>query len=77
MIHNNKFFYSTSWMRSFQPYEICINVRELQEILKSKPMSKMCFNMGIRLQAYADYDKLKRAYKDIKKHYIDLWFYVS
>ncbi|WVZ87190.1 hypothetical protein U9M48_033870, partial [Paspalum notatum var. saurae] len=60
---------NTSWMRSFQPYGICINVCELQEILKSKPMSKKCFNMGVRLQAYTDYNKLKGAYKDIKKHY--------
>ncbi|KAJ1281955.1 hypothetical protein BS78_03G012900 [Paspalum vaginatum] len=69
---------NTSWMRSFQPYEICVTVRELQGIVKTnKPLSRECFNLGVQIQAYTDYSKLKRAYKNIVKHYIDLQFCAS
>lgn len=75
---HNSFSYRTSWVRSFQPYNISLTVRQLQASLRmNQPMPTECFNMGVRLLAYKENKRLTSAKVMVSKHYMDLRFSVS
>jgi hypothetical protein len=59
-------------VRSFEPYNIALTVRDLRKILIiNQGISAECFNLGVRCYAYHEYRRLKYYNAAISKHFMD------
>jgi hypothetical protein len=67
------------WVRSFNPYQINLSVKDLQGLIQmGTRMSQECFNMGVRVHAYNEADRLQNTNnKIVTNHYMDSRFYVN
>jgi hypothetical protein len=54
------FFYRTKWVRSDNPYQISINLKQIQEFLQiDKHMSHDLFNIGVHILATTEHQNLR------------------
>jgi phosphoribosylaminoimidazole (AIR) synthetase len=72
-LYNKCSFYRTKWVSSYSPYQISISLNQIQEFLNmDKHMSHDLFNMGVRILATIEHQKLKSSKQKVTKHYMDL-----
>jgi hypothetical protein len=77
-LYNKCSFYRTKWVSSYSPYQISISLKQIQEFLNmDKHMSHDLFNMGVRILATTEHQKLKSSNQKVTKHYMDLRLCVS
>ena len=65
--------------KKLRPYQINLRVKDLQGLIQmGTRISQECFNMGVRVHAYNEADKLQNTNnKIVTNHYMDLRFYVN
>jgi hypothetical protein len=72
------FFYRTKWVRSYNPYQILISLKQIQKFLQmDKHMSHDLFNMGVHILATTEYQNLRSSNQRVTKHYMDIQLCVS
>jgi len=71
-------FYRKPWLQSFEPYNITLSVKDLQNVLsEDQSMSPQYFNIAVCLAAYSEFRKLTYCSNNIPKHFMDLRLCVS